>query len=456
MSRLIVVSNRVAKSDGANKGSEGGLAVGVMAAMEAAGGIWLGWSGKVDNRDEPPRTDRRGNIDYMTVSLRQNEYNQYYKGYANSVLWPLMHQRPDLMRYNDTDYEGYWQVNRKFAEILKSVVQPDDVIWVHDYQLIPLGQLLREEGIDNPIGFFLHTPFPGVDLLRTAPGYRDLLRAMMRYDLVGFQTRSDRYSFCRSVVLRLGGELVGEENLRLDNRECRTGIYPISVETRALPEVANAGEETQDWKRLAQSLAGRQLIVGVDRLDYSKGLLQRFRAYERMLRLYPEFVRQVVYLQISPTSRGDVQAYGQLAEDIDREAGHTIGTYADFDWMPLRYINRGFRRHTILAMYKLAQVGLVTPLRDGMNLVAKEYVAAQPPEDPGVLVLSELAGAADEMDAAVLVNPYDNDGMTRGLARALKMPLDERLDRWRKLMDRLTSHDIHRWQKEFLGDLLGN
>jgi trehalose 6-phosphate synthase len=453
MSRLIVVSNRVAKSDGANKGSEGGLAVGVMAAMEKDGGVWFGWTGKIDNRNEAPKTETRGNIEYVTINLRQSEYNQYYKGYANSVLWPLFHQRPELMRYSDTDLSGYLQANQKFADELLKIIQPGDTIWIHDYHLIPLGKMLRDAGIKNPIGFFLHTPFPSLDLLRTVPGYHKILKGLMHYDLVGFQTQFDHMGFCMGIAQGLGGEILKNDKLRVGNLHCTARVYPISVETSALNGAAQGGMQTDEYRRLHSSLGDRSLIIGVDRLDYSKGLVQRFQAYDKLLGHYQEFMRKVVYLQISPTSRGDVQAYGDLAKRIDREAGHIIGTYADFDWMPLRYLNRGFRRRTILAMYNLARVGLVTPLKDGMNLVAKEYVAAQKPEDPGVLVLSELAGAADELDAAVVINPYDVSAITGGLAKALNMPLDERIDRWRKMMDVLEAHDIHAWQSQFLGDL---
>ncbi|MCG9697463.1 trehalose-6-phosphate synthase [Shewanella sp. Isolate11] len=453
MSRLIVVSNRVAKTDGTNKGSEGGLAVGVMAAMEEAGGIWFGWSGKINNKQSEPQKDVIGNIEYVTVDLRQTEYNQYYKGFANSVLWPLFHQRPELMSYSDTELSGYIHVNKKFASELLKIIQPTDTIWIHDYHLIPLAQILRDAGIRNPIGFFLHTPFPSLDLMRTIPDYKRILKALLHYDLVGFQTIGDLTGFQMSVVLGLGGEALDKDVLKFGDRHCTARVYPISIETKALPEVAVNGAKTQAFKRLDKSLRKRKLVIGVDRLDYSKGLVQRFQGYEGLLRHYPEFIRNVVYLQISPTSRGDLQAYGELADRIDREAGHIIGTYADFDWMPLRYINRGFKRSTILAMYSRANVGLVTPLKDGMNLVAKEYVAAQNPEDPGVLVLSHLAGAADELDAAVIINPYDIGAIAGGLAQALNMPLDERIDRWKKMMEVLTKQDIHAWQSKFIADL---
>jgi len=454
MSRLVVVSNRVAKLDSSNSGSQGGLAVGVAAAMSGAGGLWFGWSGKIESVErEGPKVETVGNIDYATVSLQPTEYNQYYKGFANSVLWPLFHQRPDLMRYSDTDYEGYLSVNEKMAKHLVPLLKPDDTVWIHDYHLIPLGGMLRKAGVKAKIGFFLHTPFPPLDLLRTVPRHKELITALMEYDLVGFQTEADYRGFHVSVVYGLDGEALPESRYRHQRYECKTGVYPISIETDALRNVGLTGEASEEYKRLDYSLAERQLIIGVDRLDYSKGLPQRLQAYERMLKTRPEFLRKVVYLQIAPVSRGDVKAYADLASQIDRAVGHIVGTYADFDWVPLRYLNRGFRRNTILAMYNLASVGYVTPLRDGMNLVAKEFVAAQSPENPGALVLSRMAGAADELDAAVLVNPYDSEQVTHGLAQALNMPLDERIDRWQKMMSVLREHDIHQWQADFLRDL---
>lgn len=454
MSRLVVVSNRVTKTDSANSGSKGGLAVGVTAAMSRDGGLWFGWNGKVESReDSAPKVESSGNVEYATVSLKPTEYAQYYKGFANSVLWPLFHQRPDLMSYDGADYQGYLSVNQKMAQRLLPLLRPDDVVWIHDYHLIPMGKMLRDAGVRSSIGFFLHTPFPPLDLLRTVPDYKEILQALMTYDLVGFQTEADYRGFYMSIGYGLKGEALPGNRYRHGDLICTAGVYPISIETESLRAVSKSGEASEEFRRLNSSLSERQLIIGVDRLDYSKGLAQRMQAYERLLKNHAEFLRQVVYLQIAPISRGDVEAYRDLAETIDRHVGHIVGAYADFDWMPLRYLNRGFRRNTILAMYNLASVGFVTPLRDGMNLVAKEYVAAQNPEDPGVLVLSRMAGAADELDAAVQVNPYDIDAVSNSLAQALRMPLDERIDRWRKMMTVLRTHNIHTWQATFLRDL---
>ncbi len=454
MNRLVVISNRVAKPDG-NKGSEGGLAVGVNAAMAESGGLWFGWNGKVVGNTAPAglEIDQRGNLEYATLSLTKQEYNHYYQGFANSVLWPLFHQRPELMKYQYADFQGYRAVNDKFAAHLAPLLRDGDIVWVHDYHLIPLAKSLQKLGVKCPIGFFLHTPFPPLDLLRTVPEHKEILRELMCFDLVGFQTETDLRGFRESMHFSLKADIGPGNLIRLGDRTNASGVYPIGIETDRIPEMLAKGKATRDFARLRDSLGPRKLIIGVDRLDYSKGLEHRFAAYERLLQQRPEFHRNMVYLQITPLSRGDVQAYGDFAHKINETAGHIIGSYADFDWMPLRYLTRGFRRNTILAMYNLARVGFVTPLRDGMNLVAKEYVVAQDPEDPGVLVLSKMAGAAAELDSAVIVNPYDIDAVGKKLALALTMPADERKDRWSKMMVVLKRNNIHAWHRQFIGDL---
>ncbi len=453
MSRLVVVSNRVARPGGGS-GSEGGLSVGINAAMSDSGGLWFGWNGKVENRAaNEVHSHVHKNVNYVTVSLHKNEYRDYYKGYANSVLWPVFHHRPELMDYQERDLHGYLGVNQKFADLLLPQLKEDDVIWIHDYHLIPLGQKLREAGVKCPIGFFLHTPFPPQDLLRAVPGYRRILKALMHYDLVGFHTETDRRCFAGSVTHGLSGCELSDNKIQAGELTTEAKVFPIGIETDYVPALVEKGQSTTHYLRLKESLADRKLIIGVDRLDYSKGLIHRFKAYEGLLRDYEEFLRKVVYLQVSPTSRADVEAYGDLSHEIDQQAGHIIGTYADFDWMPLRYINRGYQRNTIFAMYNLASVGFVTPLRDGMNLVSKEFLASQNPEDPGVLVLSKMAGAAAELDSAVIVNPYDIEAVSKSLSDALIMPLDERKDRWEKCMDVLRKNNIFKWQEDFLRTL---
>lgn len=455
MSRLVVVSNRVARPDSLSKGAQGGLAVGVLAAMAEAGGLWFGWNGRIENRPVSEiREERRKNIDFVTIGLRQNEYNNFYRGYANSVLWPLFHQRPDLMNYRHHFRMGYLGVNRKYVDHLLPYLKDDDVIWIHDYQLIPMGRMLREAGVKCPIGFFLHTPFPPLDLLRALPDHHDLLLEMLHYDLLGFHTLTDERDFHESIKHTFKGDISPSGLIDCLGHQVQTGVYPIGIETDEMPQLVKSGQRSQEYRQLKKELAERKLLIGVDRLDYSKGIFHRFKAYEQLLKNHNELHRGVVYMQVAPTSRGDVNAYGQLAQQIDQAAGHVNGTYADFDWTPLRYLNRGFRRNTVLALYNLSHVGFVTPLRDGMNLVAKEFVAAQDADDPGVLVLSKMAGAAAELDSAVIVNPYDTEAVAQSLADALEMPLDERIDRWKQMMTVLERNNIHAWQKNFRADLV--
>lgn len=454
MSRLVVVSNRVANPEASAKGNTGGLAVGVFAALEESGGLWFGWNGKFEKGNESTsKLETKNNIDFVTVGLKQNEYNNYYKGFANSVLWPLFHHRPDLMIYQRHNLEGYDKVNQMFASKLIPYLKPDDEIWVHDYHLLPFGKMLREDGIQAPIGFFLHIPFPPLDLLRTIPEFRNILLDLMAYDLVGFQTETDVRAFREAVRYSLGAKDFNDGWVEYNGHRTLARVYPIGIESDSIPGFVKKGKTSQEYHQLKTGLMDRKLIIGVDRLDYSKGLVHRIQAYEQLLKSRQDLHRKMVFLQVAPTSRGDVQAYSNLAKEINRITGQLIGTYAEFDWMPLRYINRGFRRNTILAMYNLARVGFVTPLRDGMNLVAKEYVAAQDPENPGVLVLSKMAGASAELDAALIVNPYDIDKVARNLARALEMPLDERLDRWQKMHTILEKNNIHEWHTRFLTDL---
>ncbi|MFM2482680.1 trehalose-6-phosphate synthase [Celerinatantimonas sp. YJH-8] len=455
MSRLIIVSNRVARPDALNKGSQGGLAVGVLAAMADSGGLWFGWNGRIENRPVSEiREESRGNINFVTIGLRQNEYNNFYRGYANSVLWPLFHQRPDLMTYRHHYRMGYLGVNRKYVDHLLPYLKPDDTIWIHDYQLIPMAKMLREAGVSSPIGFFLHTPFPPLDLLRALPDHKDVLTELLNYDLVGFHTLTDERGFHEAIRYSMKGDISPSGLIDCQGHQLQTGVYPIGIETDDIPDLVKTGKHSKEYQQLKLELGDRKLLIGVDRLDYSKGLFHRFKSYEQLLKNYSDFHRRVVYMQVAPTSRGDVKAYGQLAQQIDQAAGHVNGTYADFDWTPLRYLNRGFRRNTILALYNLAHIGFVTPLRDGMNLVAKEFVAAQDPDNPGVLILSKMAGASAELKSAIIVNPYDTEAVANHLATAIQMPLDERKDRWEQMMETLRRNDIQAWQRNFRRDLV--
>ena len=450
MSRLVVVSNRVAPIQ-EGETATGGLAVAVLAALKEEGGIWFGWSGEVVGA-VPPKPDltRIDRLTYATIGMTRRDYNEYYNGFANAALWPLFHYRLDLARFSRRNFTGYLRVNANFAKALYPLLRIDDLVWVHDYHLIPMGQELRRLGCRQPIGFFLHTPLPALEILMALPRHEQIFRALCAYDLIGFQTANDLAAFHDYIVLEADGEVLDNGLVRAFERTLRTGVFAIGIDTEEIEALAEEADRAGERPRLMTTLQGRSMIVGVDRLDYSKGLVERFRAFERMLEAYPKKHGAVTFMQIAPPSRSDVGGYGDIRRALETASGNINGRFADFDWVPIRYLNKSFDRPQLACFYREARIGAVTPLRDGMNLVAKEYVAAQRAEDPGVLVLSRFAGAAHELDGALIVNPYDLDEVANALHRALEMPLEERRGRHRLMLGRLRQHNVHHWRKEFL------
>jgi trehalose 6-phosphate synthase len=450
--RLVVVSNRVAMSDPGGKNT-GGLAIGILAALKRSGGIWFGWSGEVaDSAPAAAELAQSDDITYATLDLARTDYEQYYNGFANRVLWPLFHYRLGLIDYQREDFGGYLRVNRQFAKHLAPLLRPDDMIWVHDYHLMPLGDELRRLGVVQPIGFFLHTPFPSAEVLRVLPCHATLMRAMCAYDLVGFQTENDLTGF-RDYLLRWAGGRESADVIAAFGRRPHAAVCPIGIDVEAIAQQAAQSVGGRQMKRLQESLRQRQLIIGVDRLDYSKGLLQRFKAFERVMELFPDMRGHVTLMQIAPPTRTEVPEYMQIRRSLETAAGHINGRFAEFDWMPVRYLNKSFNQRTLCGFLRAARVGLVTPLRDGMNLVAKEYVAAQDPEDPGALVLSCFAGAASELTDALLVNPYDVDAVAEAIQEALVMPREERVERWQAMMAVLRRNDVTVWRESFTAAL---
>ncbi|HET7307406.1 MAG TPA: trehalose-6-phosphate synthase [Gammaproteobacteria bacterium] len=454
MSRLIVVSNRVAVPR-ATQPAPGGLATGILSALrESGGGVWLGWNGRHTRQpSDEIEIYRDGDISFATLTLSTEDYRDYYQGFANRVLWPLLHYRMHLLHYERRFAQGYRRVNAWFADKLMDMLGDDDLIWVHDYHLIPLAAELRARGARHKIGFFLHTPFPPFDVFRALPDYGDFLQWLSEYNLVGFQTTLDLENFLDSMKIGLRAKVTPQLVATVDHRQVHTGVFPVGIDVDQVTEQAATGRESRRGQRLLESLENRKQIIGVDRLDYSKGLVQRFHAYRRMLETYPDLRGNVVLTQIAQPSRSDVPEYQEIRQQLDATAGEIIGRFANYNWTPIRYLGRSFARPRVLGFLAISRVGLVTPLRDGMNLVAKEYIAAQNPEDPGVLVLSRLAGAAEELDGAVLVDPYDIDGIADTLAWALAMPLDERRDRWTRMMKRIREHDITAWRESYLSHL---
>jgi trehalose 6-phosphate synthase len=448
MERLVIVSNRVGSS---LRGNEGGLATAVLAAVQRRPAIWLGWSGDTtEGEPGPTRVQEEGALTRMLVDLRREDFEGYYLGFANRVLWPLFHYRVSLAEYDRGIWAAYNRVNRLFAERIAAMLEDGDEVWIHDYHLMPLGQELRRLGVGNRLGFFLHIPFPVADVLTTLPVHRELVRALFSYDLVGFQIDSDRRAFADYVRREAGGWIGADGTAHAFGKTTRIGAFPISIDTKVVAAHAARAAGSAIAARLRASLVGRKLIIGVDRLDYTKGLVRRLAAVERLLETAPQHRRETVMLQIAPPSREDVPEYQQIRAELDACAGRINGRFADPDSLPVRYLNRRFRQDTLFGFYRASRVGLVTPLRDGMNLVAKEYIASQDPEDPGVLVLSRFAGAARELDGALIVNPFDNDEVAEALDRALAMPVEERRERYRPMMAWLETHDVHAWCRSFL------
>lgn len=450
MSRLVVVSNRVAPIR-AGKAAAGGLAVGVYDALRQSGGIWFGWSGDI-SADTPINSEQVGNITYVTLGLTKRDYDQYYRGFSNATLWPIFHYRIDLARYDRDEYEGYRRVNQMLAQKLKPLLKPDDVIWIHDYHLIPFAEECRRLGIRNRIGFFLHIPFPPPEILTVIPPHNELLKTLCYYDLIGFQTETDRLAFQDYMTREVRGVIEADGSLTAYGQNFRSGVYPIGVVPDEIQQLGETYKSRRHPMRRTSDTA-RKTIISVDRLDYSKGLVERFKAYEAFLDRFPEHRRNVEFFQIAPTSRSDVRTYQSIRRQLESEAGHINGRLSDLDWTPLHYLNKSHERRILMGLFRSASIGFVTPLRDGMNLVAKEYVAAQNPEDPGVLVLSRFAGAARELTSALIVNPYDCIGMAEALDRALRMPLAERRDRYEHMMRAIRAADLSAWRDNFLRDL---
>jgi trehalose 6-phosphate synthase len=417
--------------------------------------MWFGWNGELTDGDShEPRSQVRRGVTYTTIDLNAHQFEQYYNGYCNNTLWPLFHYRAGFFEYDREHHQTYLAVNSLFARTLVPLLQPDDLVWIHDFHLIPLGAQLRRMGAKQSLGFFLHTPFPAMEVLRALPGYEQMLRDLCAYDLVGFQTERDLRAFFDAVSHPdVGGTILGGRAVRCGEHTAAADVFPIGVDVTVCAELAAANEGSRQLERIRASLNERKLLIGVDRLDYSKGLAKRFRAFERLLDAHPESRRNVVFMQIAPPTRIGVRAYAEIRHELEQATGYINGKFAETDWVPLRYLNRGVERGTLMAMFRLARIGLVTPLRDGMNLVAKEYVAAQDPADPGVLVLSTMAGAAEELRDAVLVNPHDIDAVAEGIRQGLTMPIEERRARHAAMLGTLSSNDVGVWRARFIAAL---
>jgi trehalose 6-phosphate synthase len=453
MNNLVVVSNRIARAK-SNEPMTGGLASALLPVVEKSGAVWVGSSGRLSDGQASPsieiETLGRGTL--AMLDLPAAHYGGYYQGFANSALWPALHSRSDLIRVSADDYRSYREVNAFVAEALLRFRKSDTVYWIQDYHFLALGAELRHLGVTEPIGFFLHTPWPAPSIAARIPNHRQLIESALAYDLIGFQTEDDCCNFADYIRRELGLE-VDDGLVTSRFGLSRLAVFPIGIDVDGFASMAARATTHPDVSRLRLSLRGERLAIGVDRVDYSKGLVNRICAFDRLLSANPALKRTLSLLQIATPSRGTIEAYERLQAELAGLVTDVNGRHGEVDWTPIRYLSKGYGQNVLAGFYRSAQIGLVTPLQDGMNLVAKEYVAAQNPDDPGVLVLSRYAGAANELDAALIVNPSDVDAIARAMHTALTMSILERRERWAAMMAKLKAHTIHQWFAEFVSAL---
>ncbi|MCF3973243.1 alpha,alpha-trehalose-phosphate synthase (UDP-forming) [Paracoccus salsus] len=446
MSRLVVVSNRLPLGDSPS----GGLVVAMEDALRSSGGLWVGFAGEpVDEPRDGLQFHPGARFERASFDLSRQDYESYYLGYSNSILWPLCHGRADLMRILPEYIEGYRRVNARIAELLVPYLRPDDRIWVQDYHLFPLAADLRARGVESPIGHFLHIPFPGSADCAAMPNPPELFEWLSHYDLLGFQAQRDVSNFAESARQLADFDQIDDGCYRLSGRQVRAGAFPIGIDTAAFIELARHAPD-EDRMRF---LTGAQMMIGVDRLDYSKGIPQRFRAFHLLLEENPDLHEKIVFLQIAPPTREAVEAYQDIREETEHLAGRINGEFATVNWTPIRFIHRPMPRNVLAGLFRQARIGLVTPLADGMNLVAKEYVAAQDVSDPGVLILSRFAGAAETMADALIINPHDPAELAAAMARAMRMTANERRRRHAALLRGVIEQDVGWWSAAYLDAL---
>ena len=456
---FVVVANRlpvdrVVHDDGSVdwRTSPGGLVTALEPVMRSKGGAWVGWHGAPDETIEGFEHD---GYEIVPVVLGQTEYEEYYEGFSNATLWPLYHDTVAFPEFHREWWDAYQKVNRRFADEAAAVAAEGATVWVQDYQLQLVPQMLRELRPDLKIGFFLHIPFPPTEIFAQLPWRRQIVEGLLGADLVGFQVEGGAQNFLR--LVRKHTDLAVEgDTVQVDETHCCTArAYPISIDSESFAALAESPEAMEEAEQLLDDLGHpKHVFLGVDRLDYTKGLRQRIRAMGELFRDGRLDPQETVYLQVATPSRERVSEYMKLRDDIDLLVGRINSQTGDVGRAPIVYMHRGFPRQTMAAMYRIADVMLVTPLRDGMNLVAKEYVACHP-GDGGALVLSEFAGAASELEQAYSVNPYDLNGMKDVFMRALTDSYEERAKRMRALKEQVSTHTIERWADSFLGDLAG-
>jgi trehalose 6-phosphate synthase len=457
--KLLVLSNRLPElrsadaSPQARQKNVGGLVSALRPVLEARHGIWLGWSGQTHTEatESDVRIEHAAGLSLASVDFPEEWHRRYYNGFSNTVLWPLFHSFPARVRFAHADWHAYVRANYAFAQVAAKLVTPDATVWVHDYHLLLLAKFLRAAGHMGPIGLFQHIPFPGPDLFSLIPWANEILEAMLEFDLVGFHTQSyvENFGACAA---KLAGTHVEPARVVRDGKHTNLGAFPIGI----IPEDFQPSAETaasEEIQGFLKSIGKSRLVLGVDRLDYTKGIPERIDAFGWLLELFPEWRKNVCLVQVSVPTRADIPEYAEQRSRVENSVGRINGQFGEADWVPIRYLYRSYGRAELSQLYRAADVGYVTPLRDGMNLVAKEFVAAQDPESPGVLLLSRFAGAAEELRAALLTNPWDPEGTAHDLDRALRMPADERRARHEKLARIVAKTTALTWAEDFLASL---
>ena len=460
--RVVIVSNRLPISVGKKHNrleitpSVGGLATGLSSFHQGNNGLWVGWPGfsPPDQKEETAlESNLKENYNCSPVYIKATDLKKYYYGFSNKTIWPLFHYFTATTSYDASDWEGYKRVNQNFCRKVLEVATKDDIIWIHDYQLLLLPQLIREQIPEATIGFFLHIPFPSMEIFRTLPWREEILRGMLGADLIGFHT----YDYSRhflSCVLRILGEEHEYGRILTGNRTIRVDTFPMGIDADKFLETAKSNKVAKRVKTLSSTINTEKIMLSVDRLDFTKGLINRLKAYELFLEKNPQWQQKISFVMLCVPSRTQVREYQLLKKELDEVVGRINGRFSAPGWTPIIYMYRSLPFEQLVALYAISDLGVVTPIRDGMNLVAKEYLICQEISKKGVLILSETAGAAAELGEAILVNPNDINQMADAIAEALSMQKREKDQAIEVMTNRIKKYHVFRWAEDFVEQLL--
>lgn len=465
-SRLVIVSNRlplvILKEEGQLKAlpGSGGLVTALAPVLKNRGGIWIGWLGTEGEGEQNQislllkKENQKTGFLLHSLFLTQEEVKLYYEGFSNEIIWPLFHDLQSECNFNPSYWKVAQEVNRKFAVKTSENLRTGDFIWIHDYHLMLVGEELRKLAVNEKIGFFLHIPFPSFDIFVKLPWRFQILRALLAHDLIGFQTLRDHRNFIQCVKRLLPNIKMKQERLghvcEMGDRKVRTGAFPISIDYNEFSKMAAGREVANEAWLNYENLEGKKIVFSCDRLDISKGIPYRLEAIRHLLKNHPEIHEKVIFFQVTIPSRTEIPKYQDLKKEIDRLVGEINSQFTKAGWVPIQYLYRTMTRKELLSFYRISEVALITPVKDGMNLVAKEYVASNVGED-GVLILSEFAGAATQLQhEALLINPYDIEGLAETIFTALMLPLDERKKRMHKMRRNVQRYDVFWWVRNFL------